>query len=1301
MYNYLVVLRKSTAIEHCVTCKFFDSKTPNLILSKNNRLEFYSLSDEETLCAKKYINIYGKIKILLTIPTKKGKDNLFVLTQDLNFCLFSYDSSNNNINILISGSIKEDLGKIQDDILYCLDSNKNYLIICAYKNIFKIICVNIDMYQFNQYKNYTIRFQYEKILFLAPFYLDNFSHKNKLKDEDNNILNYIVIKQVYKEKNNFKNENIEIDKDIIMESIQIKIDNKLYEENKNKNKNSVVSNGKVTSLKVNSKLRKIINNTNMNNKEININNKNKIPQNECNIINQTVVYNYEKLLENINFLENIDVQDERNINLIIAHRDGLIIIFFSTYIMLYQYNYSQKLLTHSKGISYDKKKFINYTTVSEKEYKYYVLDDLGNLYLFSFHKKNNKKCGVIDFSEFVLQLQGKVNFPSCMAYLNNNILFIGSVKCNSQLIKINDNTDNNYINNSHIEIIEEYESLAPISNMLLLNNTQEENGIEIITVSGISNNCSLKNIKKGTSIVYNSEIDIKNISEIFKIIINNSGSNSKIKNQNSCSFIITTILKSYIIDYDYKYKIISLNTTINFENNEKIKFAKNIDNIIIMVSNIYIYIYRNSSKLNLVSKLKINEKGEIPLLFKYNKNNNSLFVFYNNNNLIKYNIDINEGRIKGSEIILNNISISSFDVCKKILIFSVWENNKLGVYSFYNKKLNYFNVFDDTNNFVHISSIQIIKLKNEYNIFLSLSIGKLIWLKFKNQINEKNLDEESFVIKQNYNLNLENFKIKKVKSNSNKFLFLDTTLPCLIYFNHDNLIISNFNANKCKDIIPIDNLEKDFLFVFNNKISFGSFSCNQNQNIYTLKSDKTITNIKLLDFSEKDNNKKINNFKQKKFILTIEETEKIISLNNLSNDTSNFSLNSSIILNDMNMKEITRYNFEYDNEISMNLLEIDLIHIEINRKKYFVIGTGITDEKKSEPKSGHLYLIEINIENNFSIKKLNEIELTGGVYAMNCYKNIIYVGIKDTLFIYSITKINHEHFYEFKLIRKHSDFDLINYIYVSKDIIYEEEEEEEEENDKEDKKDKMIIEPPETKEINEIYICDIYKSIILYRYDIINDKLKEMSRNSNLTWVYNIEQCQKDLLYITDIDNNIITLKKLSKIKNEKEKIKLDQVSNFNFGERITTLMSTEVQNKNLFSLTSYADSEDILEENKNNKIITGNDNVQVTYFGTMEGTVGYIISLNKHVYEFLYFLQELLIKKTNMIGNFDYKMWRSFKDGYNVIESKGYIEADIIKEFLNYDDDYKKMILKELNFPWKKSVKEVVNIIETLNNFY
>ena len=1302
MYNYLGVLRKSTAIEHCVSCNFFESKTPNLILSKNNRLEFYSLSNEGNLIAKKYINIYGKIKILLSIPSKKDKDNLFILSQDLNFSLFSFDSINNNINILLSGSIKEDLGKIQDEFLYCLDNNKNYLMICAYKNIFKIICVNTDKCRFEKYKNYTIRFQYEKILFISPFNLDNKNNKEKDNDEENNILNYVIIKQVYNEKNDFNNEQIEIKKDIVMETIEIKIDQNCFNPPLTSNKSNVNSNNKVSSLKVNSKLRKIINN---------IPDKNKTAKNNTNVENHTIIYNYEKLLECVNFMEIINIEEGQNINLIITHQEGFIIIFFSTYVIYYQYDKINKSLTHSKPVTYDKTRFIDYITIDEKNYKYYIIDDIGSLYLFNFIQGKNKIKDNKENTEMILQLIDKVNPPSCMAYLNNNIIFIGSAKSNSQLIKINENIDNNDSNCEKIDIIEEYESLAPISNMILLNNSKEENGIEILTVSGIGNNCCIKSIKKGVSITFNGEIGIKNITQVFKIIINNSGNKRKIKNTNYCTFIITTTMKSIVINYDYKLKIISLNKSINLEKNEIIKFAQNIENIIIIVTNIYIYLYQNNSKLNLLSKLKINEKGEIPLIIKYNKNIKGLFIFYNNNNLLKYNIDINSGKIIGNEIILNNISVSAFDVSKKFLIFSVWNNSKLGVYSFNNKKVNYLNFIDNSINFAFISSIQIIKLNDEYNIFLSLSIGKLIWLRLKRQVNDEDKEyefkKEDFIIKQNYNLNLENFHIKKIKNNSNIFLFLDTSHPCLIYFNNDNLIISNFNANDCKNIIPLDDFEKNFLFIFNNKISFGSFSGNQNQNIYTLKSEKQINCIKLVDFSKEENNKN-NNFIPKKFILTIEETENIKSLkesneninnNIIQNANNNKIINSSLVMNDTNMKEICRYNFEYDNEISMNLIEIDLINNEIQGKKYFVIGTGITDEKKSEPKTGHLYLIEINIKNNFYIKKLKEIELSGGVYAMNSYKNIIYVGIKDTLYIYSLNKKNHENFYEFKLIRQQSDFDLINNIYISKDVIYQEEEEED---DKEKNKNNMIIESPESKEINEIYICDIYKTIILYRYDIINDKLKEISRDNNPTWIYNIEQFQKNLLYITDIDNNIITLKKLSKIKNHKEKVKLEQVSNFNLGERITSLISTEIENKNLSLLTKYIDTDDILNENKDNKIIINNDNdnVIITYFGTMEGTVGYIISLNKHVYEFLFFLQELLIKKINSLGNFDYKLWRSSKDGYYIMESKGFIEGDIIKEFLNYDDDYKKIILKELNYPWKKSVKEVVNIIETLTNF-
>ena len=116
----------------------------------------------------------------------------------------------------------------------------------------------------------------------------------------------------------------------------------------------------------------------------------------------------------------------------------------------------------------------------------------------------------------------------------------------------------------------------------------------------------------------------------------------KIRSRPFCDLIITTPMKSFIINYDFKYKIISLSTPINFEKSEKVVFAKNINDIIIIVSNINIYIYQNYSKLILESKIKINGGGIIPLLAKYNKNIKGIFVCFNNNNLMRYNIDIKQ-----------------------------------------------------------------------------------------------------------------------------------------------------------------------------------------------------------------------------------------------------------------------------------------------------------------------------------------------------------------------------------------------------------------------------------------------------------------------------------------------------------------------------------------------------------------------------------------------------------------------------------------------------------------------------------
>ena len=94
------------------------------------------------------------------------------------------------------------------------------------------------------------------------------------------------------------------------------------------------------------------------------------------------------------------------------------------------------------------------------------------------------------------------------------------------------------------------------------------------------------------------------------------------------------------------------------------------------------------------------------------------------------------------------------------MIYSFWDNNQIGIYSFNSNKINYISEFGEFLNFAYISSIQIIKINDEYFIFMSLSIGKMIYLKLRYKINESYINyefkSEDFILKNSYNSKLKN-----------------------------------------------------------------------------------------------------------------------------------------------------------------------------------------------------------------------------------------------------------------------------------------------------------------------------------------------------------------------------------------------------------------------------------------------------------------------------------------------------------------------------------------------------------------
>ena len=115
MYNYISSIRKTSSVEICLKCFFINEEIPNLLLSKGNTIEIYDLS-KEGLVLNKILNLYGKIVVLLNFPSSPDintnhKDNIFILTEKLDYCVLSYDKISNVINTLFTGSIKEEKNK--------------------------------------------------------------------------------------------------------------------------------------------------------------------------------------------------------------------------------------------------------------------------------------------------------------------------------------------------------------------------------------------------------------------------------------------------------------------------------------------------------------------------------------------------------------------------------------------------------------------------------------------------------------------------------------------------------------------------------------------------------------------------------------------------------------------------------------------------------------------------------------------------------------------------------------------------------------------------------------------------------------------------------------------------------------------------------------------------------------------------------------------------------------------------------------------------------------------------------------
>jgi DNA damage-binding protein 1 len=588
MYNYLGILNKSSAVTKVLTCNFLSKEKLNLVLAKGNVIEISTLAGEG-LQSNPYLNVYGKIVVLEKVPALKDNkdypynDCLFILTQDLDFSIIAYNKPKNEIVNLDKGSVKEDIGKRQDKIFAEFEINYEYVVISAYKNIFKVVFLKNR----SKIEDFSIRFDYEELIFFFPIFS---------REASDNEINISSNKRSADTLNKFQNFGI------------IKL------ATNNTGMNNLPSASDTKSLKL-----------------------------EC------FSFNTFKAEVNKDVISSLDLTSNPTVSMAFSPKVGGLVLFFSNYLKYYSLTstmgYDKLLETDSK--SYSDRKFITFCEVDCQ--RYLILDEFGNLFLLAFKSEtwtnNFNSISQMDVKNLsvILQFLGEVSYASRMTYLDNNYVFIGSEKSNSQLIQIT-KSPTDYTNRPFIQIVEEYENLAPISDFLVMTGQGEESNTEILSVSGDNKSCCLKTIRKGTSINVDSEIFMSGVNTIFSVDFTDPNKmivDEDIKMDIDCKakklLFLTFLDHTELISVDFESSSVMNYFSENIilcEPSVLVKgfYFENFYYILqVSVSSISIY----DQNLSLLKKIKT---FVCPVISYFKKKTGFLYIYNQNKIFLKYNL---------------------------------------------------------------------------------------------------------------------------------------------------------------------------------------------------------------------------------------------------------------------------------------------------------------------------------------------------------------------------------------------------------------------------------------------------------------------------------------------------------------------------------------------------------------------------------------------------------------------------------------------------------------------------------------
>lgn len=144
----------------------------------------------------------------------------------------------------------------------------------------------------------------------------------------------------------------------------------------------------------------------------------------------------------------------------------------------------------------------SYGRIDKDGSRYLLGDHKGNLYVVVLLKGS----GGLAVTNVMIDLIGITSIAETLCYLDNGIVFVGSVFGDSQLLRLSSTSDQN---GSYITILETYVNIGPIVDMVVVDT--ERQGQSVVTCSGAYKDGSLRVVRSGIGVHEQASIEVAGI----------------------------------------------------------------------------------------------------------------------------------------------------------------------------------------------------------------------------------------------------------------------------------------------------------------------------------------------------------------------------------------------------------------------------------------------------------------------------------------------------------------------------------------------------------------------------------------------------------------------------------------------------------------------------------------------------------------------------------------------------------------------------------------------------------------------